>query len=145
MPKHKGSYLNQRCAVILGVNTNGTKAGILLSVLMLASLMLSFAAQATTPLTTALTAQLCGIVDNIRAVVGILALALFLIGGVLYAIAHFLPTSLDYRKSLVGWSTAMITGGIIGLIVVLLAPFIVQTINSLGGTGGGSSLTSISC
>ena len=111
----------------------------------LASLVLSTTIVSAQSITAALSSELCGIVDNIRAIVGILALALFLIGGVMYAVGHFLPTSLDYRKSLLGWATAMITGGIIGLIVVLLAPFIVGIVTNLGQTAAGSSINLLSC
>ncbi|MDE1854816.1 MAG: hypothetical protein KGH57_00640 [Candidatus Micrarchaeota archaeon] len=111
----------------------------------LASLVLSTTIVSAQSITAALSSELCGIVNNIRAIVGILALALFLIGGVMYAVGHFLPTSLDYRKSLLGWATAMITGGVIGLIVVLLAPFIVGLVTGLGQTAAGSSINLLSC
>ncbi len=88
-------------------------------------------------LLSSLSVTLCGFVTGIRTVIGALALALFLIGGVLYAIAHFLPTSLDYRKNLIGWSTAMIVGGIIGLIVVILAQPLISTFTGIGTSVGG--------
>ncbi len=96
-------------------------------------------------LLSSLSSTLCGFVSGVRTIIGALALALFLIGGVLYAIAHFLPTSLDYRKSLVGWSTAMIVGGIIGLVVVILAQPLVGLFTNLGGTFGGTGVSSVSC
>ena len=117
---------------------NVSKMQALFSALTIASIMTL--AMAASDITAALSSQLCGIVSGIRSIVGILALALFLMGGVMYAVAHFLPTSLDYRKSLIGWSTAMIIGGIIGLVVVLLAPFIVGLITNIGQTAAGSSV-----
>jgi hypothetical protein len=89
---------------------------------------------------------LCGMVTGVRSIVGALAIVLFLMGGVLYAVAHFLPTSLDYRKSLIGWSQAMIVGGIIGLVVVLLAQPIVGLFTTIGiGVGGTTGAGAISC
>lgn len=92
-------------------------------------------------LVNALTSQLCGMVSAIRSVVGALAIALFLLGGIMYAIAHFLPTSLEYRKNLMGWATAMIIGGVIGLIVVIIANPIVRLIANFGNLAGGNSVT----
>ena len=95
---------------------------------------------AATPLTSLLTSELCGIVYSIQSVVGVLALALFLIGGVMYAIAHFLPPSVDYRKNLIGWATAMITGGVIGLIVVIIAPMLVNMFAGASASVGGAAI-----
>ena len=89
---------------------------------------------------------LCGLVDGVRSIIGALAIVLFLIGGVLYATAHFLPTSLEYRKSLIGWAQAMIVGGIIGLVVVLLAQPIVSLFTNITvGAGGTTGASAISC
>ena len=116
---------------------------LVLALLAVSSLLVFVSAQGT--LTTLLSSELCGIVNSIRAVVGVLALALFLIGGVMYAIAHFLPPSVDFRKSLTGWSTAMITGGIIGLIVVIIAPSVVQMFTNAASTLGSGSISLYSC
>ena len=85
-----------------------------------------------------LTSVFCSIISTVRTVIGILALALFLLGGVLYAVSHFLPTTLDVKKSMASWSTAMIVGGVIGLIIVVIAPFIV---NIIAGIGSGLTAT----
>jgi hypothetical protein len=87
----------------------------------------------------------CGFVKGIQGIIGILAIALFLIGGVLYAVSHFLPSSLDFKKSLTSWSTSMIVGGVIGLIVVILAVPIVSTIMGIGTSVSGASSVNISC
>jgi hypothetical protein len=84
---------------------------------------------------------LCGLVNGVRAIVGALAIALFLLGGALYSIANMLPTSLEYRKNLIGWAQAMIIGGLIGFIVVILAQPIVSLFGNIGsGLGGGGSV-----
>ena len=93
-------------------------------------------------LLSSLSVTLCGVVTGIRTFIGILAIALFLVGGVLYAVAHFIPTSVEFRKSMQGWSTAMIIGGIIGLIVVVLALPLVQLFESFGSAAGGAVIAS---
>jgi hypothetical protein len=95
--------------------------------------------------TTAVTSQLCSIVNAVRTIVGILALTLFLIGGVLYAVSHFLPTNLEFKKSLTVWSQGMIIGGLVGLVIVLIAQPIIGLITQIGVSAGGSSITSITC
>ena len=95
---------------------------------------------------TAISSTLCALVQTVRTIVGVLALTLFLLGGVLYAVAHFLPTNLEFKKSMTAWSTAMITGGVIGLVIVLIAQPLIQTITGLGTTiSSGTSLASITC
>jgi hypothetical protein len=51
---------------------------------------------------------------------------------------HFIPTSVDFRKSMQGWSSALIIGGLVGLIVVILAVPIVNMIGGFAAAGGGS-------
>ena len=97
------------------------------------------------PAVTAISSTLCGIVDAVRTIVGALALCLFLLGGVMYAVSHFLPTNLEFKKSLTAWSTAMITGGLIGLVIVLIAQPLITTITGLGNSVSGTTLTTISC
>jgi hypothetical protein len=95
--------------------------------------------------TSTITSQLCSIVDSVRTIVGVLALTLFLIGGVLYAVSHFLPTNLDFKKSLTVWSQGMIIGGLIGLVIVLIAQPIIQLVLNIGGSVGGGGVTAPTC
>jgi hypothetical protein len=96
-------------------------------------------------LVSSLSITFCGFVSGIRTIIGLIALALFLIGGVMYALAHFLPTSLDYRKNLMGWSMAMIIGGAIGLVIVVLAQPLVNMIGGFSTAAGGTAIGSINC
>lgn len=112
-----------------------------LAALSVASLLATVSAD--TAAQSIISVTLCGFVSGVRNIVGILALALFLIGGVLYAISHFLPSSLEFKKSLTSWSTAMIVGGIIGLIVVLLAQPLVQLITGVGSAAASTSANAI--
>ena len=97
---------------------------------------------------TGVTSQICGIVNTIRTVVGVLAIALFIAGGAIYAVAHLLPAAGNVRAGAQGWSMAMIVGGVIGLVLVIIAPFIVNMVVGFSGTsgaGGGSITLPASC
>ena len=82
-----------------------------------------------------LSQEFCGIVNDIRDVVGVFALAMFLIGGILYAAGHFMPAAGNIRSTTQGWAMGMIIGGIIGLILVIIAPTLLSIITSFGGYG----------
>ncbi len=94
-----------------------------------------------------LTSQLCGVVEGIRTVIGFIALVMFLVGGVLYAGGHFMPAAGNIKSSMQGWAMGMIVGGVLGIVLVILAPYIVNTIinfsSATGNTGG--SITSVTC
>jgi hypothetical protein len=95
--------------------------------------------------TAAIVLQLCSIVNEVRSIIGIIALVLFMVGGLMYAISHFLPTNLEFKKSMTTWSTAMIIGGVIGLVVVLIAQPLIVLIMGLGQSAGGVSLPLVTC
>ncbi|MDE1824796.1 MAG: hypothetical protein KGH61_00905 [Candidatus Micrarchaeota archaeon] len=92
---------------------------------------------ATTNGISTLTSQLCGIVAGVRTVIGVVALVMFLIGGILYSIAHFMPAAGQIRSNMQGWSMGMIFGAVVGVVLVLLAPII---INHLLAFGNGISI-----
>jgi len=116
------------------------KLRVLLYVLTASSILSTVLGQA---LVSSLSVTICGIVHGIQTFVGLLAIGLFLVGGVLYAIAHFIPTSVEFRKSMQGWSTAMIIGGIIGLLVVILAYPLVNLLASFGNAANPTAATQI--
>ena len=115
-----------------------SRAKLLLCLLAIASLLPTVLGES---LLSSLSLALCGIVRGIQVFVGILALALFMIGGTMYAVAHFIPTSVDFRKSLQGWSSAMVIGGVIGLVVVIIAPALVNLFAGFSTAVGGSAIT----
>ncbi len=80
-----------------------------------------------------LSAEFCQIVTDVRDVVGVFALAMFLIGGILYAAGHFMPAAGQIRSTTQGWAMGMVIGGIIGLILVIIAPTILGLITSFSG------------
>lgn len=99
-----------------------------------------------------ITTALCGIIQGIALVIGVLAVFMFILGGVLYAFAHFLPAAGNLKGSMQGWGIGMLMGGIIMLILYVLAPFIVGKIISLsngfqtttGPNSGSVAIASIS-
>lgn len=99
----------------------------LVSVMSIASLANAATASA------AVSSSLCNIITTVRTVVGIISLVLFILGGVMYAIAHMLPAAGNLRGNLQGWSLGMIVGGIVGLIIVIVAPGVISLIATSGG------------
>ena len=87
-----------------------------------------------------ITSQLCGIVNGVRTTIGVIALVMFLVGGVLYAVGHFLPTAGQIKASIQGWAMGMVLGGVIGVILVIIAPFIIGIV-----LGFGSGISSLQC
>ena len=94
------------------------------------------ACTANTPISTVLSANICNIVDNVKMVVGIIALAMLTLGGVMYAIAHLLPAAGNVRGNMTGWATGMMAGGVIGIILVGLAPGIISAFVQTAGLSG---------
>ena len=89
-------------------------------------------------------ATLCNVISAVQEVVGVIAILLFVLGGVMYAIAHMMPSAGQLRGNLQGWSMGMIVGGIVGLILVILAPGIVSFILGNGLTTTANGLGTIS-
>ena len=108
---------------------------IAITALLLANLVAPLFAQSTIA---TLTSQLCNIIIGVRTVIGVIALVMFLLGGILYAVGHFMPAAGNVKASMQGWAMGMILGGVIGVILVLVAPFLVGLLLSFN-----SSLSSI--
>ena len=72
-------------------------------------------------------------------------MALFLLGGLLYATSHFMPKELEFKKSMLSWAIAMMTGGVTGLVIVLAAQPLLTFIVNLGSSMGGSGVLAAFC
>ena len=88
-----------------------------------------------------LTSTLCGIINAIGLIIGILALMLFILGGVLYAVAHFLPAAGNLRAGMQGWGMGMLVAGVVALILYILAPHIIEIIVGFQSGTGAPQLT----
>jgi len=109
------------------------------------------AVQATTTTTTTttgtggITNALTNICTTIKAIVPIVALLMFIIAGAVYAAGQVMGAETRARANV--WSTAMLVGGIIGLIIAASAPYFVNIFSqfTLGSTGTYAGGTSVSC
>lgn len=118
------------------------KIGFLAVLISIFSVAILPAVSAQTSGSSAITSSLCSIISIVASVIAFFAVFMFIIGGVLYAFAHFLPAAGNLKGSMQGWGIGMLMGGIIMLILYILAPYIVGQIVSLGngGTTAGTTL-----
>ena len=91
-----------------------------------------------------LTSALCSVIGTIATVIGVIAIFMFVLGGILYSFAHFLPAAGNLKGSMQGWGMGMLMGGIVMLILYLLAPFIVGKIIAVSQGGVGVGIPAIS-
>ena len=78
----------------------------------------------------------CQLYNTIHTVILFLGLALIILGAALYAGSHVLPGNL--KSNAQGYGMGMIVGGVVGVILALSAPFILQVIT-------GNSTQAASC
>lgn len=100
---------------------------------------------AQSPLESSVSQVLCGIVGFIRAIVGVLALALFILGGVLYAVGHFLPAAGQLRVNMQGWAMGLIFAGIVALVLFIIAQPLISTLTGIGSAVGSNTTNAIVC
>ncbi|MDE1823455.1 MAG: hypothetical protein KGH74_02770 [Candidatus Micrarchaeota archaeon] len=75
--------------------------------------------------------RLCGILFAFQDAIGVLTLVLFIGGGAVYAISHLSPNAGNMKGSIQGYSAMMLYGAIIGLVLVLISPYLVDMIVNL--------------
>ncbi|MDE1833153.1 MAG: hypothetical protein KGH58_01920 [Candidatus Micrarchaeota archaeon] len=75
------------------------------------------------------------ICNEIKTVVFVLGLALMILGGALYAGAHVMPGTT--KGQIQGYGMGMLVGGIIGVIIALIAPFVLNQIITFSNSGVG--------
>jgi len=80
----------------------------------------AFAANNTT---STITSALCGINSMIKAILPTIALAMFLLAGLAYAAGQAFGAETKGRAQ--NWAMSLLVGGIIGLVLAILAPTIV--------------------
>ena len=98
------------------------------SALLVALVLLSNVASAS------LASSLASVCATIKGIVPIVALLMFIMAGGIYAIGQVLGAETRARASV--WATAMLVGGVIGLILAASAGYLLQIFAgaSLGGT-----------
>ena len=75
--------------------------------------------------------EVCSIYHIIDTVIFVIALALIVLGGTIYAVSH---ATGGMKGTLQGYAMGLILGGIIGVIIVLLAAPILNIVASVGNT-----------
>ncbi|MBI5159363.1 hypothetical protein HY992_04545 [Candidatus Micrarchaeota archaeon] len=84
-----------------------------------------------------ITAQLNSICAKFKAIVPVVALLMFIVAGAIYAAGQIMGAETRARANV--WSTAMLVGGIIGLILAASAGYFVETFAGFA-LGGSSTL-----
>jgi hypothetical protein len=81
-------------------------------------------AQTTSGFASGVNEQLVQLVEMLRSIVPVIALGLFVFAGLVYAVGQVFDV--QTRQKAQNWAMAMIVGGIIGIIIVLIAPWLVD-------------------
>jgi len=83
--------------------------------------------------------EIKSICTSIKTVVFILGLALMILGGALYAGAHVMPGAT--KGQIQGYGMGMLVGGVIGVIIALIAPFVLNQIITFDSAAGVSTVS----
>lgn len=81
---------------------------------------------------TALSSALVSLCSGIKSIIPIVAFLMIVCAGVIYAAGQLLGAETRARASV--WATAMLVGAIIGLLIVVVTPSILEAMYG-GGTG----------
>jgi hypothetical protein len=92
-------------------------------------------AQSTSNTSTTIQSTLCGIISTISSVIFIIAIFMFVLGSILYGVAHMFPAAGNLKGSTQGWGIGMIIGGIIAIVLYLLSSFIITHLAALSNNG----------
>jgi hypothetical protein len=98
-------------------------AGVILAMAFVASVFFGTMASAQSA-----TSVICNLLTQVEDVIFILALALMILGGSLYAAANIMPS--QQKGAIQGYGMGMIIGGVIGLIIVIMGPYILNLLIS---------------
>jgi hypothetical protein len=97
---------------------------ILVSLISISTIVYSQASGAATSVTGAL----CQIYNTVRNVIFLIGITLAVLGGVIYAVASIMPGS--HKGGLQGYGIGMIIGGVLGIVIAVAAPYILNLIVS---------------
>ncbi len=85
---------------------------------------------------------LCAVFNSVRNIIFLLGLTLMILGAALYAGANIMPS--QQRGGFQGYGMAMIIGGVVGLVIAIAAPFVLNLLVAAGGTNSVIGYTSSS-
>ncbi|OJT94100.1 MAG: hypothetical protein JJ59_03905 [Candidatus Micrarchaeum sp. AZ1] len=97
-------------------------------VLMLLPFLTLATASAQSSIQVTISSVICPIYVAVNTGIFILGLTLMILGGALYAAAHIMPA--QSKGSIQGYGMSMIIGGVIGVIIAELAPYILGLLTS---------------
>lgn len=97
-------------------------------VLMLLPFLTLATASAASSIQVTISSVICPIYVAVNTGIFILGLTLMILGGALYAAAHIMPA--QSKGSIQGYGMSMIIGGVIGVIIAELAPYILGLLTS---------------
>jgi len=98
----------------------------------LAPLLASGAVFATSRLASNINTSLLDLVQLIKDIVPIVVLALFILAGLVYALGQVFDAAT--RQKAQNWAMAMIVGGVVGILIVIIAPFLVDFLVGMSGS-----------
>jgi hypothetical protein len=82
---------------------------------------------------TGATAALCQIFNTVRNIIFLLGITLVILGAAVYAAANIMPS--QSKGGFQGYGMGMIIGGIIGVAIAVIAPYVINLIVSSAGSG----------
>lgn len=97
-----------------------------MSLIMFSSLLSVFTVSQTGNVASNITGTICQLYNTVHTIIFVLGLVLIIVGAAMYAGSHVLPGNL--KSSAQGYGMGMIVGGIVGVILAISAPFILQVI-----------------
>lgn len=125
---------------------NQVAVSVLTATLMLYLAVMPLAyAQTSANASTSIQSTLCGIISTISSVIFIIAIFMFVLGAILYGVAHMFPAAGNLKGSTQGWGIGMIVGGIIAIILYLLSSFIITHLAALSSNGVIPSISQKGC
>lgn len=75
---------------------------------------------------------ICAVFNVVKNIIFILGLTLMLLGAAFYAGANIMPS--QQRGSFQGYGMSMMIGGIVGVVIAVAAPFVLNLLVASGGT-----------
>jgi len=91
-----------------------------------------------------ITTSISNLCASIKSAVPVLAFAMLLLAGIIYAGGQIMGAETRARANV--WATAMLTGGVIGLIIAASAPYVLQFFNAMfSSTPYGGGETQFTC
>ncbi len=116
----------------LGLTASRVAVTLLLASGMMSLLTVSATAQGA--VVSSITQTACSIYETVHAVVFVITLLLVVVGSVIYAGGYILPGNL--KGAAHGYGMGMVVGSIVGTLLALSAPFILQAVTGNSAVGG---------